>query len=259
LLFVALCLLMTRLSWPVWALVPVLQQVQFPWRLMPFAVAIWVMLVARRLDLPAAGGSWTGTRSAGLAALLFAGLALWIPFSAITAGLPAFARYDWTRLQFPQPGPRPLPAENPPEYAPRAAAQAGWRAELPETDAILQEHLAGSRAEVPEIRVAKAPEGHLRVTGNLAAPAGVLLPQFAFPGWSLGGAPTGAILATDPGSGLLRLDLPAGPADLSVFRTMTAAERVGWAASATAVLLWLLLLLLMRRPRDRASPSPQQS
>jgi hypothetical protein len=41
-----LCLLTTRLSWPIWALLPVLQRVQFPWRLMPYATAIWAALVA---------------------------------------------------------------------------------------------------------------------------------------------------------------------------------------------------------------------
>ncbi|MCB4820767.1 hypothetical protein [Roseicella aerolata] len=257
-LFGLLCLLMTRLSSPVWALVPLLQRVQFPWRLMPFAVAVWTALVARRLDQPAVPDRWSGARIAALAALLLAGLALWIPYSAVTARLPAFARHDWTRLQIPPPGPRPRPLVNPPEYAPRAAALAGWRAEVPTTDAILQDRLARSRATAPDLRISTQPGGRLRVTGRLAAPSGVLLPQFAFPGWSLAGAPPGTALATDPGSGLLRLDLPAGAVDLAVFRTTTEAERIGWAVSATILLFWLLLLLLARRPRDPASPSPQQ-
>jgi hypothetical protein len=253
-----LCLLMTRLSSPVWALVPLLQRMQFPWRLMPFAVAIWTALVARRLDQPTAPNRWGGARIAALAALLFAGLALWIPYSAVTAGLPAFARYDWTRLQILPPGPRPLPKANPPEYAPRTAALAGWRAEVPATDVILQDRLARSRAAAPDLRISTQPGGRLRVTGRLAAPSGVLLPQFAFPGWSLADAPPGTALATDPESGLLRLDLPAGSVDLTVFRTATEVEKTGWAVSATIILFWLLLLLPARRPRDPVFSSPQQ-
>ncbi|MDO9709717.1 hypothetical protein [Paracraurococcus lichenis] len=242
LLFGALCLLMTRLSWPAWVLLPPLRAVQFPWRLMPFAVALWAVLLARRLDAPDGGG-----RLAPAAALAFAAAALWIPFSAVTARLPELARYDWTRLRIEAAGPRPLPSRNPPEYAPRAATRAGWRAEDAGTDALLAVRLAG--AAVPGLVTERVPPDHLHVTGSLAAPASLLLPQLAFPGWAAAG--TAAALATDPASGLLRLDLPAGAVDVTVVRIPTKEERIGWGVSATAIPLWLLLGWAV--PRRRAA------
>lgn len=239
-----LCLLMTRLSWPVWALLPVLQRVQFPWRLMPYATAIWAVLVAVRLDALTAAGVRGGDRIVAGFVLLFAAAALWIPFSAVTARLPSLARYDWTRLQLPLPGPRPLPARNPPEYAPRAAARAGWRADDPATDAALRDSLAGSRASVPELRVTAEPGEGLRVEGRLARPAEVLLPQFAFPGWTLSGVPANAALGADAATGLLRVALPPGDADLRIARAATAPERVGRIVSAASLLLWSGLGLL---------------
>ena len=79
----------------------------------------------------------------------------------------------------------------------------------PGTDAMLLEALARSRAAAPGLRIRIDPAG-LRIEGEAAAPADILLPEFAFPGWSLAGMPAGAALGTDPATGLLRLALPAG-------------------------------------------------
>ena len=195
-----------------------------------------------------------GGRIAAGTAILLGAAALWLPYSALTAPLPGLARYDWTRLQPPPPGPRPLPAVNPPEYAPRAAARAGWRADDPGTDAMLLEALARSRAAAPGLHIRIDPAG-LRIEGEAAAPAEILLPQFAFPGWSLAGMPAGAALATDPATGLLRLALPAGRVDLSVLRAATGAERMGWMVSGGALLLWLAVLVLARRTGRPRAPA----
>ncbi len=248
-LLVALCLLMTRLSWPVWAALPPLQRVQFPWRLMVFAVAVWAMLAGWRLDRLADAGVPGGARSAAALAVLLGAMALWIPYSALTAGRPAFARYDWTRLHFAPPGPRPVPARNPPEYTPRPAALAGWRADDPATDAILLDGLARSRSAAPGLEVERGGPGVLRVQGPLDAPAGFVLPQFAFPGWTMAGRPADAALSADPATGLLRLDLPAGPVDIAVSRAETGPEQIGRAASAVAVLVWLSLAVRTGVPR----------
>jgi hypothetical protein len=252
-LLAVLCLLMTRLSWPVWAALPPLQRVQFPWRLMPFAAAVWAMLAGRRLDGLAAAGLRGGAWFAGVLVLLLAAAALWIPYSAWTAERPSFARYGWTRLQFAPPGPRPLPARSPEEYTPRAAALAGWRADDPATDAPLLDRLARSRAAAPGVRIGRDEPRALRLRGRLDAPAVVVLPQFAFPGWSKGGQPADAALSTDPATGLLRLDLPAGEQiDITVFRAATGPERAGWVVSAAAVLVWLALAIGARHPWARA-------
>ncbi|WP_270939352.1 hypothetical protein, partial [Falsiroseomonas oryzae] len=137
-LFLGLCLLMTPLSWPLWWALPPLQRVQFPWRLMTPAVAVWALVVAWRLERLAEAGVPEGTRIAVAAGAAFAAMALWIPYSLVTADMPAFARYDWTRLHVAPAGERPLPRRHPPEYAPIAAARAGWRAEEAASDAILQ-------------------------------------------------------------------------------------------------------------------------
>lgn len=255
-LFALLCVLMTPLSWPVWAKLPMLQRVQFPWRIMPFATAIWAVMTAVRLDQLAAAGLRRGQLIAMLTAFLFALPVLWIPYSAVTAALPALGRYNWTRLVILPPGPRPLPAENPPEYTPRAAMLAGWNAELPATDSLLMGRLLESRAAAPGVRVEKAAQGAMRVSGTLTEPAAIVLPQFAFPGWDLANAPAGARVETDSGSGLLRLDLPAGPLDLVVHRAATIVEQIGWSISGTALVVWVLLAPLAWPTRRRAVSHP---
>jgi hypothetical protein len=262
-LLTGLCLLMTRLSWPIWAVLPVLQRVQFPWRIMPMATAIWAMLIARRLDVLSAAGKRSGERIAIITALSFGVMALWIPYSAVTADLPAFARYNWTRLQIMPRGPRPLPLRNPVEYAPHAAARAGWRADDPGADALLLDRLAQSQAAVPGIKVSMDPAGLLHVQGEVGEASQIVLPQFAFPGWSHTGTPAGATLATDQATGLLRLDLPAGIVDITVLRGSTGAERIGWAVSAVSILFWLLYAVLPGRatdtgPRELQAVSRQQ-
>jgi hypothetical protein len=105
----------------------------------------------------------------------------------------------------------------------------------------------------------------LRVQGEAAAPATLLLPQFAFPGWSLSGTPMMAGLSPDAATGLLRLELPPGPVDLALRRVATGAERLGWALSGVALLAWLLLATLRpavgwRSPcPHRAAPDPKPS
>lgn len=238
-LLLALCLLTTRLSWPVWSALPPLQRVQFPWRFMVFAVAVWAMLAGRRLDRLAAAGVRGGGAVTVALAFLFGAMALWIPYSALTAERPAFARYDWARLHFPAPGPRSPPAPNPSEYTPRPAAIAGWRADDPVTDAILLDALARSRVAAPGLEVGWESPGVLRLRGWLDAPAGIVLPQLAFPGWSKAGQPDNVALSADPATGLLRADLPPGRIDVLVFRARTGPERIGWVVSAVAALVWL--------------------
>jgi hypothetical protein len=148
---------------------------------------------------------------------------------------------------------------NPPEYAPREAAAAGWRADDPATDAPLREALARSQAAAPALRVTADPARGLVVEGSLAEPADILLPQFAFPGWALSAAPSGAALATDPVTGLLRLALPGGRVDLAVVRTATAVQQAGWALSAASLLVWLgagALMLRVPSPAPRGRPPP---
>ena len=120
---------------------------------------------------------------------------------------------------------------------------------------MLYEALARSRAAAPGLHARTDPAGLLRVEGEVAAPIEYLLPQFAFPGWSLAGTPAGAALATDPATGLLRLALPAGGVDLSVRRAATGAERMGWMVSGGALLLWLAVLVLARRTGRLRAPA----
>jgi hypothetical protein len=246
LLLLLVCAMTTRLSWPIWAMLPPLQRVQFPWRLMVFATAIWAMLVGRRLDQLALASIGGGGRLAAGLVLLFGAMALWIPYSTVTAARPEFTRYDWTRLHPAPPGQRSLPSRNPPEYAPRAAVLAGWRAEDPATDAAPAEALARSRAAAPGVEVAHDGSSGLRLRGRAEAASSLLLPQFAFPGWTLTGQPARASLSTDPATGLLRVELPAGGVDLRVTRGATGPERVGWGIGAAALLAWLALAVALR-------------
>lgn len=246
-LLLGLCLLMTPLSWPVWRALPPLQRVQFPWRFLVFAVAVWAMVVGWRLDRLAVAGQRGGARVAAALALLLGASGLWIPYSLVSAGWPAFARYDWTRVHLAPPGPRPLPERNPPEYATRAAMAAGWRADDPATDALLREALARSSAAAPGVEVMRDAAGGLRLHGQLDWPARLLLPQLAFPGWQVSGDPAGILPATDARTGLLRLDLPAGTVELRVRRGLTRPEMTGWVLSLTAVPTWLGLVAYLRR------------
>jgi hypothetical protein len=242
-LLLGLCLLATPLAMPAWALLTPLQQVQFPWRLVGLIVTIWVALLAWQLR-PLAGV--VAKRAVGLTigcVALMGSAALWVPLSAAAANTAWLdPHYRWLRLHAALPGPRAPSVFQPPEYVPSAARMAGWQHNAAVSDARLRAALERSAAASP-VAVEREASGGFRLHGRLDQPAIVLLPQFAFPGWTAVAAAGGAVIGADEATGLLRLEIAAGEVAVRVARGQLPAERRGWLASGLAGGVWALLVL----------------
>jgi hypothetical protein len=252
-LLACICLLMTPLAWPAWAMLPPLQRIQFPWRLLVVLVPIGAALVAWRLQQLDGGAARRGRSLAMACVAVLCATWLWIPFSALLARSPGLDPHALTRLVFAAPGPRHLPDWQPPEYVTREAGAAGWDHRSPSGDVPLREALRAAAAATPSLSVTRGPEGGLLVRGEAERPISVLLPQFAFPGWAVTGHPATAALATDATTGLLRIDIPEGVAHLAVQRVPTEPEHLGWWVSAAALLAWLGIAALGARRRTELS------
>ena len=209
----------TPLSIPVWLVLPVLDYVQFPWRfLLPatlFAAAQVAWLAERGVHL-----RW-------LAGLVFAAgvaSALVVPASHLK---PAHA------IRFVDPQARLTDAlaigEDPVEYLPAAARDAGWLNVRQPDPARLPVALEGT-AQVATF--ARTP-GTLRIAGIARGQAALLLPQF----WTADWEADGGYIASDPTTGLIRLDVPDGAFDAMVRRGPTAYATAGTAVSVAALLV----------------------
>lgn len=237
--------LTTPTSLPFWKLLPPLEMVQFPWRLLlPISLlaagllAIALRRLSRRLRwLVLAGGL-----AEAAAAVLFA--VAYGDHGRPSRVEQAAALRDWLA--------------NEAEYIPADARAKGW---LPIHDAgasdfrRMAEALPGCSAHH---QLAKT-----RTTGGLAIDvAGCVgptpLPQFYFPGWSATAA-TALPVDSDPGTGLVRVNVPPGTATVVLTRKVLPQETAGLQVTAAALLLWLIALLAAIYPARALKPTRRLS
>ena len=208
-------------SRPVWEALPLLQRIQFPWRVM---LVITVALATLSACTPAYA------RTLALAGIA---VASWTPLTKMPMRLQyavVETRADLLRIFV-----RPDAAD---EWLP-------WGARPYRADDVPRE----ARCDVPECRAEKIERepGHLRTRVTTPRPASVVLPHYFFPiGWKAtrNGVPVPLARAND---GLMRLVLPAGDSVIDVAFTTTPRRWVGVGVSAITLVGLLLGAVVTRR------------
>ena len=216
--------LMTQASALLWAKLPLLALIQFPWRLLALVTVLAASLAGAMLP-------WRreGLRCVALACLVGAAL---------------LSSRDWSAY-----------APDPELRNPRDAAELESVDFSPDA---MGEWMPRDASKVPDQRLATLPtassgasvegfersQGHLRAHVKAERSGSVVLPHYAFPvGWTatLAGAPVE--IGTSP-RGLMRFELPAGSdAELEVSFSMTPMRKAGiWISGLTLVGGGLLLL-----------------
>jgi 6-pyruvoyl-tetrahydropterin synthase-like protein len=202
--------LQTPLSSTIWAVVPGLAAVQFPWRFGAFQALATCFLVSAALAPEAAEPASSPSRRPALAALLL--LAAAGPALALSARLSARSPYEMTAALAEAPPLRTLVV---PEYLPRGMPDwqgfAKRRAELP------QAALDGpGRVEV------LAWQSHRRrFLVEAPRPAMLRLRTFAFPGWKARVDAAPAPIRADGAWHALEVAVPAGRHRVEVEFTVT--------------------------------------
>ncbi len=215
--------LASEASYPLWAILPPLQKVQFPYRFLFVCAiilpAVLAPLLARcaRLSCPV---RWR--------LALWAGLAIPVACSALILWrtLP-----DTSSIRSFQERLAGKPHAGAPEYLP-AVAGPRWR------DWALQGALR-SEASLRGVSVhSETRSSHLyRWRFSADAPALLRLPVFAFPSWKLTVNGTPQPCNADPETGLVQVRLPSGLSEARLEWTGAPWERAGFGISALAAFL----------------------
>ncbi len=227
------------LAWA-WPHVPLLVNVQFPWRHLPL-LGLFAGLSAAGL---CAAGAWPRRGIAALVLVMAAGLAL--PWAERLLPPPVFAAHQALLLHFPADraaaaAERAAADYTPPEYLPAGAMASGfdWDGQDARRAA-----LATICAEQPCAVLDRSRPGQLRLA--LPPAGGILLPHFFWPGLVC----TGCDLALDARTGLIRATPRPGAAAEAVVRVAALpAQWAGIALSAAALALWGSLALWRLRRR----------
>jgi hypothetical protein len=265
---IAAALMMTDVSRPVWAFVPTLQKVQFPFRFgVVVSIAVTALLV---LVLPQLKDASAPNASRVL--VLFCAF-LWLPYAA------------WGFSHYANPV-RPDDVElknnvirdrrDQPEYRPRwsqTMAAIDWNASTNEdewSDKLDKDYgslldRTGARDPSTPRALTTSGSGHaevvrwgpreITVRTHADAPVSVRILQFYLPGWQARVADSGEKLEVSPTEpdGLISVKVPAGDHEIAVELGANNAESVGKivsAGSATLIFLyWIVLAAAKTRTR----------
>lgn len=236
--------LMTAASEPIWKAVPLLQYVQFPWRLLGPAAICLAILLAAALDALAGARSRLVAPAAGTAIVLLVLSSLFwfdprycgglenptvedvaaFELATDTIGTTAKGEYLPRTVALYPPEPAPAPARFAPGTLPAAVELLELREEPLRTTALLE---AGEPA---------------RITVNV----------FAYPGWRAWVDGQETIVTPEEGYGRLTLPLPAGRHEVVVAFGETTFRLAADAVSGVSLLAVVALaVLLWRRPETR--------
>jgi hypothetical protein len=232
--------LMTPLAGPAWRLLPVLHEVNLPWRLLePLGTA------AAALSAAAIARS-TGDRAApvlgrapGLAALA----SLWVicgvfagSISRVNGSFPASAARA-SLEQF---------ASKEGYFLPKGARRAVDLSTLP--------RLACDRP--CRVKIGEWSPARRRLTVDTRAGTHLALATYFFPGWraQLEDTPSSPLpIAAEPGTGRLLVAVPPGTHDIAVEFGGTPDRTAGTIVSWLALLVWVAAAVRARRSRERAA------
>ncbi len=232
-------------SAPLWARVPPLAFMQFPWRLLApatFFLCVAAGALPRLLGRPAV--SWALVAALALGAFALYRPLIQIPVRSDLASLDrAAVRAEVWGTQ---------------DYRPASSATVFWRAPVPPSDANV---LLPAQSEAPQVEsgavtaLESARQGSAwRIAYTAPAGAALTVPQFYYPGWraEVDGAP----LAVEPAgtTGLIRLALPAGSHRVRLSFSETPLRRLADGLSLAGA---ALLALTAFWPRDRWGPVRQ--
>jgi 6-pyruvoyl-tetrahydropterin synthase related domain len=233
-------LLASELSYPLWLLNTPLRMVQFPHRFIYVTSATG--LVANLLalwDLPRVGQPWL--RKLVLILPLALGLATTALLSAkmlLFDGKPLHLSVDETALYRGQP-----------EY--RLGSQGQHWEDYYRAGGLAAE----CRKQMLACRASETSSRSQAWDVSGAQPAHLRLPLFAFPAWrvTIDGVPVPT--ATDPATGLISIDLPAGTHRVAATWKRLGVERAGLVISALAILTLVILALRQRSSVRARSPA----
>jgi hypothetical protein len=219
--------LMTIVSAPLWSALPVLQKVQFPWRVgivLDLAVAATAVLVFKGIDLGA-------RRVRAIVMIVLVAL----PVVGTLVFGTQWARWDLSRRASYRAKTARLVAlaAGPPEYfTPRATeSPLAVRAALAAAPELVDTRGGG------QLTVLGRTPRRIALRASLARSTDVVVRQFYFPGWVARAPGWPAPVRAEPSSplGLLVFSLPAGAYDLDIVLTRTWQETAGLATSGLTV------------------------
>jgi hypothetical protein len=237
--------LMTPVSLPLWRALPVLQKVQFPWRVaivLDLAVAATIVLAVKGLDA-----------SVRQRRAIVVGVFVMLPILGSLVFGTQWARWDLSRRQDHRAKIARLVAAgaSPPEYfTPRASvSHAAARAAVAAAPDLLHEANGGGH-----LTVLRRTPRRIEARVSFDCPAEVIVRQFYFPGWVARAEGWRQPVRAKPASpyGLTALSLPAGSYDVDIVLSRTWQETAGLATSGLGILIAAVIGIGARR--WRASP-----
>lgn len=214
----------SELAWPLYAYLPVLEKIQWPYRFVAPAMLCAGLSLAIVLSVRPLRAHYQQRPLATVCALAAAGscvlIALLLQLGVMKEGRPPVIASEAMRGAFGQP-----------EYLP-AKAGPGWREYLEAGGWATECRRVG--VECSEVvRTSHGWSGKVSAT----LPVTVRVPIFFYPAWSAWINGTSLPAQADPATGLIRFELPAGQHDLRVSWEGLPAERVGWWLSLVGLLL----------------------
>jgi len=252
-LLLTLVLVLLAMTWPaqpLWEVIPVLSDMQFPWRYMEAA------------SLLAAAAAVMAARARPM--LVWPLMAVAIFFAIGQAIVPLadhiLSERLWVGKRGRLPQFAPSSAErmaieeqahdlDPPEYVPLGAYAAGWRADR-DLHAVPTMRSARVALKAPAVlagdarvaitpRPTSAPGSLLQLDAEVSSPEGavVRVPQLAWPALRAEG---GGELEADPATGLSLLRLPPGHTETRLVIAATKPEMLGKALSLAGCVVWLV-------------------
>jgi hypothetical protein len=283
-LLLTLVLVLLAMTWPaepLWERLPLLDDVQFPWRCLEaaslLAAAAAVMAAQARPVLVWPLAAMMVLLAVGQAVVPLADQILSERWWAGERGrLPQFEPLSKDLSTERMATEAQAPDQDPPEYVPQRAYAAGWRADRDWQSApghwptdrerqakLLLEQAAHAALKAPAVLAgdaqvaitslpASAPGSLLQLDADVSSPEGavVRVPQFAWPALRAEG---GGRLEPDPATGLSLLRLPPGHTATRLVLVGTGPETLGTALSAVGWLAWLAGVAWVAAARRRSA------
>jgi hypothetical protein len=249
--------LMTAISEPVWANLPLIKYVQFPWRLLGPAALTLAMLIGASIDLP--GGDKATTAPSPLHPLTPSSLYLAIFFIAALV----LADLAWLDVRYCSGLSTPTIADM--QSFERSSFTIGTTAKgeyLPLTVSYMPEEPALTPfLPLPETAVLQSITQnplHYQAAINAAAPFTLTANLFAYAGWQAAVDDQPVPITPSAGTGLITLPIPAGDHHIDIRFGSTPLRTTATLASLVSLIALVLFGFAKRDSLAQPAPSPVQ-